>query len=171
MAIPYLLTGDRRGGTWLADPDHHRLDHPAGSARAVVRSDDASGRRRLDNLLAAWRSVRSTRPSLPQLTQIHVLALNAPILAPWPAHVVTSAGFIGCISKSHRTRSPISRRARCRCQCEARAGIIKRWVEKKSVAVFTSTRIESIVATKDGQWRLARATRSRQTRISAAGGP
>ncbi len=174
MAIPYLLTGKiDETGTWLRkDPDHfQRLGvlMKAGRARAVsaagrtVSFEDGS-ELAFDRLLVATGSVPVRPPipglDLPQVQPCWTLEDARRIMAlarPGARVVQLGAGFIGCIimeSLAERGTKlsvvEMGDRMVPRMMGPGAGGMIKRWVEKKGVAVFTSTKIESIVAAKDG---------------------
>ncbi len=174
MAIPYLLTGkiDEAGTHLRKDPDHFgRLDIQAKAGRA--RSVDAAARKvtfedgsalAFDRLLVATGST-PIRPPIPGLDLPAVQtcwtledARRILALARRGARVVQlGAGFIGCIimeSLAERgtqlTVVEMGDRMVPRMMGPGAGGMIKRWVEQKGVAVFTSTRIEKIVAAKAG---------------------
>src|SRR5512140_302486 len=174
MAIPYLLTGktDEAGTLLRKDPDHFdRLHIQARAGRA--RSVDAAARKvtfedgsalAFDRLLVATGST-PIRPPIPGLDLPAVQtcwtledARRILALARRGARVVQlGAGFIGCIimeSLAERgtqlTVVEMGDRMVPRMMGPGAGGMIKRWVEKKGVAVFTSTRIEKIAAAKAG---------------------
>jgi NAD(P)H-nitrite reductase large subunit len=174
MAIPYVLTGKiDEAGTYLRkDPAHFdRLGIRLKTARA--RSVDVKGRTLsfddgatlpFDRLLVATGSV-PVRPPIPgiDLPGVHpcwtledarkILALAKP-----GARVLQmGAGFIGCIimeSMAARgvklTVVEMGDRMVPRMMGQGAGGMIKRWVEKKGVAVHTSTRVEAIRAPGKG---------------------
>ncbi|HYQ81958.1 MAG TPA: FAD-dependent oxidoreductase, partial [Anaeromyxobacteraceae bacterium] len=170
MAIPYLLTGeiDEAGTHLRKDPAHFdRLGIRLRTARATavdakggaVSLDDGS-RLPFDRLLVATGSV-PLRPPIPglDLPGVHpcwTLADARQIMAlarPGARVVQLGAGFIGCIimeALAERgvklTVVEMGDRMVPRMMGPGAGGMIKRWVEKKGVAVHTSSRIESIAA-------------------------
>ncbi|HET8542557.1 MAG TPA: FAD-dependent oxidoreductase [Anaeromyxobacter sp.] len=174
MAIPYLLTGKiDETGTWLRkEPEHFDrlgIRMKAGRARAVdagkrtVAFEDG-GELGFDRLLVATGStpVRPPIPGLdlPQVQPCWTLEDARRIMAlarPGARVVQLGAGFIGCIIMealaARGTKLGVVEmgdRMVPRMMGPAAGGMIKRWVERKGVAVFTSTRIESIAPAKDG---------------------
>ncbi len=174
MAIPYLLTGKiDEAGTHLRKEAGHferlRIRLETGAARAVdaaARTVSLEDGRVLpfDRLLVATGSV-PIRPPIPGLDLPNVQpcwtledARKIMARATRGARVVQlGAGFIGCIIMealaARGTRLSVVEmgdRMVPRMMGPGAGGMIKRWVEKKGVAVFTSTRIESITAAKDG---------------------
>jgi NAD(P)H-nitrite reductase large subunit len=173
MAIPYLLMGkiDEAGTLLRKDPDHYerlritlrqgRATKVDASKRTVTFADGAT--LSFDRLLVATGSV-PLRPPIPgiDLPGVHncwtledarqVVALARP-----GARVVQmGAGFIGCIimeALAERgeklTVVEMGDRMVPRMMGPKAGGMIKRWVEKKGIAVHTSERVESIAA-KDG---------------------
>ncbi len=174
MAIPYLLTGkiDEAGTLLRKDPDHFehlRIRMKTGKAKAVsaaartVGFEDGS-ELGYDRLLVATGSV-PIRPPIPGLDLPNVQpcwtledARKIMALARRGARVVQlGAGFIGCIIMealaARGTRLSVVEmgdRMVPRMMGPGAGNMIKRWVEAKGVAVFTSTRIESISPAKDG---------------------
>jgi NAD(P)H-nitrite reductase large subunit len=174
MAIPYLLTGkiDEAGTLLRKDPEHFERLHvarKAGRARAVdagarkVTFEDGSALA-FDRLLVATGS-RPIRPPIPGLDLPAVQtcwtledARRILALARRGARVVQlGAGFIGCIIMealaargTQLTVVEMGDRMVPRMMGPAAGGMIKRWVEGKGVAVFTSTRIEKIAAAIGG---------------------
>ena len=174
MAIPYLLTGkiDEAGTLLRKEPDHFdrlRIQQRAGRARAVdgaarkVAFEDGS-ELGFDRLLVATGST-PIRPPIPGLELPAVQtcwtledARRILALARRGARVVQlGAGFIGCIIMealaergTKLTVVEMGDRMVPRMMGPGAGGMIKRWVEKQGVAVFTTTRIEKIVAAKDG---------------------
>jgi NAD(P)H-nitrite reductase large subunit len=168
MAIPYLLTGKiDEAGTYLRkDPAHFdRLGVRLKTARAesvnskdrTVLLDDGS-RLAFDCLLVASGSV-PVRPPIPghDLPGVHSCwtledARRIMTLARKGARVLQmGAGFIGCIimeSLASRgvmlTVVEMGDRMVPRMMGKSAGSMIKRWVEKKGIAVHTSTRVESI---------------------------
>ncbi len=172
MAIPYLLTGKiDEAGTWLRkEPGHFErlgIRLVAGRAAAV----DAGARRvRLeggevlpyDRLLVATGSV-PVRPPIPgiDLPGVHPCwtledARRIMAGAKKGARVLQmGAGFIGCIILEALAARGVALsvvemgdRMVPRMMNEAAGGMIKRWVEGKGVAVYTSTKVEAIRAAK-----------------------
>ncbi len=170
MAIPYLLTGeiDEAGTHLRKDPAHFdRLGIRLRTARATavdakgcaVSLDDGS-RLPFDRLLIATGSV-PLRPPIPglDLPGVHpcwTLADARQIMAlarPGARVLQLGAGFIGCIimeALAERgvklTVVEMGDRMVPRMMGPGAGGMIKRWVEKKGVAVHTSARIEAIAA-------------------------
>jgi NAD(P)H-nitrite reductase large subunit len=172
MAIPYLLTGKiDEAGTYLRkEPGHFdrlgirlqtgRAKSVNAEARSVTLDDGSS--LSFDRLLVATGSV-PVRPPIPgiDLPGVHpcwtledarkIMALARP-----GARVLQmGAGFIGCIimeSLAERgvklTVVEMGDRMVPRMMGPGAGGMIKRWVEKKGIAVHTSTRVEAIVAGK-----------------------
>ncbi len=174
MAIPYLLTGkiDEAGTLLRKDPEHFeklRIQAKPGRARAVnaaarkVSLEDGT-ELGFDRLLVATGSIPIRPPipglDLPAVQTCWTLEDARRILAlarPGARVVQLGAGFIGCIIMEalfeRGTRLSVVEmgdRMVPRMMGPGAGGMIKRWVEKKGVAVFTSTRIESIVAAKGG---------------------
>jgi NAD(P)H-nitrite reductase large subunit len=172
MAIPYLLTGKiDEAGTYLRkEPGHFdRLGIQLKTGRATsvnsqarsVSLDDGSSPS-FDRLLVATGSI-PVRPPIPgiDLPGVHpcwtledarkIMALSKP-----GARVLQmGAGFIGCIimeSMAARgvklTVVEMGDRMVPRMMGQGAGGMIKRWVEKKGIAVHTSTRVEAITAGK-----------------------
>ncbi len=174
MAIPYLLTGkiDEAGTLLRKDPEHFgrlRIQLKAGKAKAVnaaarkVSFEDGS-ELGYDRLLVATGSVPIT-PPIPGLDHpaVHPCwtledARQIMARAKRGARVIQlGAGFIGCIIMealaARGTKLSVVEmgdRMVPRMMGPGAGGMIKRWVEKKGVAVFTSTRIDSISPAKDG---------------------
>jgi NADPH-dependent 2,4-dienoyl-CoA reductase/sulfur reductase-like enzyme len=174
MAIPYLLRGKiDEAGTYLRkDPAHFdqlgirlttgRATSVDAKARALLLGDGATVP--FDRLLIATGSV-PVRPSIPgiELLGVHpcwtledaraIMALAKP-----GARVLQmGAGFIGCIilealATRGVTLSVVEMEDRMvpRMMGQGAGGMIKRWVEKKGVAVHTSTRVEAIRAAGGG---------------------
>jgi NAD(P)H-nitrite reductase large subunit len=132
------------------------------AARTVALEDGST--LGFDRLLVATGSV-PVRPPIPGLDLPAVQpcwtledARRIMALARPGARVVQlGAGFIGCIimealAERGTQLSVVEMGDRMvpRMMGPGAGGMIKRWVEKKGVAVFTSTRIESIVATQGG---------------------
>ncbi len=170
MAIPYLLTGKiDEAGTYLRkDPAHFdrlgirlktaRAKSVDGRARTLSLDDGAT--LSFDRLLIATGSV-PVRPPIPgiDLPGVHpcwtledarkILALARP-----GARVLQmGAGFIGCIIMEamavrgvRLTVVEMGDRMVPRMMGPGAGGMIKRWVEKKGIAVHTSTRVEEIRA-------------------------
>ncbi len=174
MAIPYLLTGKiGEAGTLLRkDPDHFEklgIRTMAGRARAVSAaartvSFENGSELGFDRLLVATGSV-PVRPPIPGLDLPAVQpcwtledARRIMALARRGARVVQlGAGFIGCIilealfeRGTKLSVVEMGDRMVPRMMGPGAGGMIKRWVESKGVAVFTSTKIESIAPAKGG---------------------
>jgi NAD(P)H-nitrite reductase large subunit len=172
MAIPYLLTGKiDEAGTYLRkEPGHFdRLGIQLKTGRATsvnsqarsVSLDDGSSLP-FDRLLVATGSI-PVRPPIPgiDLPGVHPCwtledARKIMALAKPGARVLQmGAGFIGCIimeSMAARgvklTVVEMGDRMVPRMMGQGAGGMIKRWVEKKGIAVHTSTRVEAITAGK-----------------------
>jgi NAD(P)H-nitrite reductase large subunit len=174
MAIPYLLTGKiDEAGTWLRkDPDHFDrlgIRMKAGRARAVnaaartVTFEDGT-ELGFDRLLVATGSLPIRPPipgiDLPAVQPCWTLEDARRIMAlarPGARVVQMGAGFIGCIIMealaergTRLTVVEMGDRMVPRMMGPGAGGMIKRWVEKKGVAVHTSMRVEAISAGKDG---------------------
>jgi NAD(P)H-nitrite reductase large subunit len=173
MAIPYLLTGRiDEGGTLLRkDPDHFdRLGITLRHGRAT-KVDPAARTLTLDGgavlpwdrLLVATGSV-PVRPPIPGIDLPGVETCwtleDARRIAgrarPGARIVQMGAGFIGCIIMealhargASLTVVEMGDRMVPRMMGPAAGGLIRRWVERKGVAVRTSARVDGIVA-KDG---------------------
>jgi NAD(P)H-nitrite reductase large subunit len=172
MAIPYLLTGKiDEAGTYLRkEPGHFdrlgirlktgRATSVNSQARSVSLDDGSSPS--FDRLLVATGSI-PVRPPIPgiDLPGVHPCwtledARKIMTLAKPGAHVLQmGAGFIGCIiMESMATRGvkltvvEMGDRMVPRMMGQGAGGMIKRWVEKKGIAVHTSTRVEAITAGK-----------------------
>jgi NAD(P)H-nitrite reductase large subunit len=174
MAIPYLLIGkiDEKGTYLRKDPDHFdRLSIRMKTARATAVSvaarsvslDDGTTLP-FDRLLVATGS-RPVSPPIPGIDlpgvhpcwtledARHIMALARP-----GARVLQmGAGFIGCIILEALARRGVQLsvvemgdRMVPRMMGEGAGGMIKRWVERKGIAVYTSTRVEAIVRGGDG---------------------
>ena len=186
MAIPYLLTGEiDEAGTYLRkDPTHFdRLDirHRNAQAKAVnaqartVLFEDGTSLP-FDRLLIATGSVPIRPPisgiDLPGVHPCWTLADARQIMAlarPGARVLQMGAGFIGCIimeALAERgvklTVVEMGDRMVPRMMGPGAGGMIKRWVEKKGVAVHTSTRVEAIRAAGDGTPLEARLSNDRQ---------
>jgi len=172
MAIPYLLTGKiDEAGTYLRkDPAHFdRLGIRLKTARAksvnaqarTVSFDDGSSLP-FDRLLLATGSI-PLRPQIPglDLPGVHpcwTLEDARRIMAlakPGGRVLQMGAGFIGCIIMEalaargvKLTVVEMGDRMVPRMMGPGAGAMIKRWVEKKGVAVHTSTRVEAIAAGK-----------------------
>jgi len=172
MAIPYLLTGkiDEAGTHLRKEPGHFdrlgirlktgRAKSVNAQARSVTLDDGSS--LSFDRLLVATGSL-PVRPPIPgiDLPGVHPCwtledARNIMALAKPGARVLQmGAGFIGCIimeSLAERgvklTVVEMGDRMVPRMMGPGAGGMIKRWVEKKGIAVHTSTRVEAITAGK-----------------------
>lgn len=168
MAIPYLLMGDiAEQGTYLRKGDDHfareRIELREGRATAVdtvgrsVRLADGSNLP-FDRLLIATGSVPIRAPipgiDLPGVSACWTLADARQIIAhlkPGARVLQMGAGFIGCIILEAIAARGVQLsvvemgdRMVPRMMGEGAGGMIKRWVEKKGVTVYTSTRVESI---------------------------
>jgi NAD(P)H-nitrite reductase large subunit len=173
MAIPYLLTGkiDEAGTLLRKDPEHfHRqritLRHGRATrvdpaARSVTLDDGAA--LPYDRLLVATGSV-PVRPPIPgidlpgvetcwTLEDARRIAARA---RPGARVVQMGAGFIGCIIMealhargARLTVVEMGDRMVPRMMGPGAAAILRRWVERKGVAVRTSARVDGIVA-RDG---------------------
>ncbi len=169
MAIPYLMAGKiGEQGTYLRkDPGHFdRLNIHLRRARATglslssrsVSFDD--GRElEFDRLLVATGSV-PVRPPIPGIDLPAVLpcwtlddARKIMALAVPGARVLQmGAGFIGCIIMEALAARGVELsvvemgdRMVPRMMGETAGGMIKRWVERKGVTVYTSTKVEAIL--------------------------
>jgi NADPH-dependent 2,4-dienoyl-CoA reductase/sulfur reductase-like enzyme len=168
MAIPYLLMGNiSEEGTYLRkDKDHfaqQRIQMRAGRARAVdtdarhVQLDDGTVLP-FDRLLIATGAT-PIRPPIRgmDLAGVHpcwTLADARKIMAlakPGARVLQMGAGFIGCIIMEalaarnvQLTVVEMGDRMVPRMMGEGAGGMIKRWVEKKGITVYTSTRVEAI---------------------------
>jgi NAD(P)H-nitrite reductase large subunit len=168
MAIPYLLMGDiGEEGTYLRkNNDHfarHRIELRAGraiavdtAARSVRLGDDTE--LPFDRLLIATGSVPVRAPipgiDLPGVSPCWTLADAREIIArlkPGARVLQMGAGFIGCIILEAIAARGVQLsvvemgdRMVPRMMGEGAGGMIKRWVEKKGVTVYTSTRVEAI---------------------------
>jgi NAD(P)H-nitrite reductase large subunit len=173
MAIPYLLTGkiDEAGTLLRKDPDHfHRngiaLRHGRATkvdvgARTVTLDDGAV--LPFDRLLVATGSVPVRAPipgiDLPGVETCWTLEDARRIAArarPGARVVQMGAGFIGCIIMealaSRGTKLTVVEmgdRMVPRMMGPGAGGLLRRWVEKKGVAVRTSARVDAILA-RDG---------------------
>jgi NADPH-dependent 2,4-dienoyl-CoA reductase/sulfur reductase-like enzyme len=168
MAIPYLLMGEiGEEGTYLRKDKEHfaqqRLQMLAGRARAVdvgahhVQLDDRT-LLPFDRLLIATGAT-PIRPPIHgmDLSGVHPCwtladARKIMVLAKPGARVLQmGAGFIGCIimeaiAARHVDLTVVEMGDRMvpRMMGEGAGGMIKRWVEKKGITVYTSTRVEAI---------------------------
>jgi NAD(P)H-nitrite reductase large subunit len=168
MAIPYLLMADiGEEGTYLRkNNDHfarHRIELRAGraiavdtAARSVRLGDDTE--LPFDRLLIATGSVPVRAPipgiDLPGVSPCWTLADAREIIArlkPGARVLQMGAGFIGCIILEAIAARGVQLsvvemgdRMVPRMMGEGAGGMIKRWVEKKGVTVYTSTRVEAI---------------------------
>ena len=170
MAIPYLLMGNiGEEGTYLRkDKDHfarQRIQLRTGRARAVdadarqVRLDDGTVLP-FDRLLIATGATPIRPPirgmDLPGVHPCWTLADARKIMAlakPEARVLQMGAGFIGCIimealAARHVQLTVVEMGDRMvpRMMGEGAGGMIKRWVEKKGITVYTSTRVEAIRA-------------------------
>lgn len=170
MAIPYLLMGNigEEGTYQRKGKDHYalqRIELRTGRAMAVdsvarnVRLEDGTVLT-FDRLLIATgaRPIRPPIPGidLPQVNPCWTLADARQIMEsakPGARVLLMGAGFIGCIiMEALATRgvqlSVVEMQDRMvpRMMGEGAGGMIKRWVERKGVSVYTSTRVEAIDA-------------------------
>ncbi len=170
MAIPYLLMGKigEEGTYQRKGKDHYaqqRIELLTGRAKGVdvaarsVRLDDGTVLT-FDRLLIATgaRPIRPPIPGidLPEVNPCWTLADARQIMElakPGARVLLMGAGFIGCIiMEALATRgvqlSVVEMQDRMvpRMMGEGAGGMIKRWVENKGIAVYTSTRVESIRA-------------------------
>ena len=168
MAIPYLLMGNiGEEGTYLRkDKDHfarQRIQLRTGRACAVdtdarhVRLDDGTVLP-FDRLLIATGATPIRPPirgmDLPGVHPCWTLADARKIMAvakPEARVLQMGAGFIGCIimealAARHVQLTVVEMGDRMvpRMMGEGAGGMIKRWVEKKGITVYTSTRVEAI---------------------------
>lgn len=168
MAIPYLLMGNiAEEGTYLRkDKDHfarQRIELCTGRATSVdaearsVRFDDGTVLA-FDQLLIATGAtpIRPRIPGidLPGVNPCWTLADARQIMAlakPGARVLQMGAGFIGCIiMEALAVRGvqlsvvEMGDRMVPRMMGEGAGGMIKRWVEKKGVTVYTSTRVEAV---------------------------
>ena len=168
MAIPYLLMGNiGEEGTYLRkDKDHFARQHiqlRTGRACAVdtdarhVRLDDGTVLP-FDRLLIATGATPIRPPirgmDLPGVHPCWTLADARKIMAlakPEARVLQMGAGFIGCIimealAARHVQLTVVEMGDRMvpRMMGEGAGGMIKRWVEKKGITVYTSTRVEAI---------------------------
>jgi len=168
MAIPYVLTGKiGEPGTWLRkEPGHFarlaielktaRARAVSAQARTVVFGDGAI--LPFDRLLVATGS-SPARPPIPglELPGVHTCwtladARKIMELAKQGAKVVQlGAGFIGCIILEALASRGVSLtvvemgdRMVPRMMGPGAGGMIRRWVERKGIAVHTSARVEAI---------------------------
>ena len=168
MAIPYLLMGiiGEEGTHLRKDKDHfaqRRIQLRAGRARAVdtdarhVQLEDGTVLP-FDRLLIATGATPIRPPirgmDLPGVHPCWTLddARKIMALAKPEARVLQmGAGFIGCIIMEaiaarnvQLTVVEMGDRMVPRMMGEGAGGMIKRWVEKKGITVYTSTRVEAI---------------------------
>lgn len=172
MAIPYLLTGKiDEAGTYLRkEPGHFdrlgirlqtgRAKSVNAEARSVTLDDGSS--LSFDRLLVATGSLPVRPPisgiDLPGVHPCWTLEDARKIMSlakPGARVLQMGAGFIGCIimeSLAERgvklTVVEMGDRMVPRMMGPGAGGMIKRWVEKKGIAVHTSTRVEAITAGK-----------------------
>jgi NAD(P)H-nitrite reductase large subunit len=173
MAIPYLLTGkiDEAGTLLRKDPDHFlreritlrhgRATKVDAAARTVTLDDGVA--LPFDRLLVATGSVPLRPPipgiDLPGVETCWTLEDARRIAArarPGARVVQMGAGFIGCIIMealaSRGTKLTVVEmgdRMVPRMMGPGAGGLLRRWVEKKGVAVRTSARVDAILA-RDG---------------------
>jgi len=170
MAIPYLLMGNiGEQGTYLRKgKDHFAQQHiqlrtgRASAVDAMVRHVQLEDGTMLpfDRLLVATGAT-PIRPPIPgmDLPGVHPCwtladARQIMSLAKSGASVLQmGAGFIGCIIMEalaardvQLTVVEMGDRMVPRMMGEGAGGMIKRWVEKKGITVYTSTRVEAIEA-------------------------
>ena len=168
MAIPYLLMGDiGEEGTYLRKGKNHfalqRIQLCTGRAKSVdtmarsVQLDDGTVLP-FDRLLIATGSIPLRAPipgiDLPGVSPCWTLADARQIIArlkPGARVLQMGAGFIGCIILEAIAARGVqlsvvemADRMVPRMMGEGAGGMIKRWVEKKGVTVYTSTRLEAI---------------------------
>jgi NAD(P)H-nitrite reductase large subunit len=169
MAIPYLLMGKiGEPGTYLRKDNGHfaqlRIEMRTGRVRAVdtdartVRLEDDAVLA-FDRLLIAV-GARPVRPpirgvDLPGVHPCWTLADAREIMAlakPGARVLQMGAGFIGCIIMEALAARGVQLsvvemgdRMVPRMMGETAGGMIKRWVERKGVTVYTTTRVEAIV--------------------------
>ena len=174
MAIPYLLVGkiDEQGTHLRKDPGHFdRLDIRLRTARATavdtsartVALDDGTVLP-FDRLLVATGST-PVRPPIPgvDLPGVHTCwtledARRIMERARPGARVLQmGAGFIGCIIMEALAGRGVELsvvemgdRMVPRMMGQGAGGMIKRWVERKGVSVYTSTRVEAITRGDNG---------------------
>ena len=168
MAIPYLLMGEiGEEGTYLRKDKEHfarqRIELRTGRARAVdtdarqVRLDDGT-LLPFDRLLIATGATPIRPPirgiDLPGVHPCWTLADARRIMAlakPEARVLQVGAGFIGCIimealaaRRVQLTVVEMGDRMVPRMMGEGAGQMIRRWVEKKGITVYTSTRVEAI---------------------------
>lgn len=194
MAIPYLLMGNiGEEGTYLRKGKDHfaqqRIELCSGRATSVdagarsVRFVDGTVLA-FDQLLIATGAI-PIRPRIPGIDLPGVIpcwtladARQIMALAKPGARVLQmGAGFIGCIiMEALATRGvqlsvvEMGDRMVPRMMGEGAGGMIKRWVEKKGVSVYTSTRVEAVYRDAPLTVRLSNGKRMAvDLMISAAG--
>jgi NAD(P)H-nitrite reductase large subunit len=194
MAIPYLLMGNiGEEGTYLRKGKDHfaqqRIELCSGRATSVdtgarsVRFVDGTVLV-FDRLLIATGAI-PIRPRIPGIDLPGVIpcwtladARQIMALAKPGARVLQmGAGFIGCIiMEALATRGvqlsvvEMGDRMVPRMMGEGAGGMIKRWVEKKGVTVYTSTRVEAVYSDAPLTVRLSNGKRMAvDLMISAAG--
>ncbi|WP_119154521.1 NAD(P)/FAD-dependent oxidoreductase [Caldimonas tepidiphila] len=168
MAIPYLLIGKvGEEGTYLRHDPHHfnrlRIELRRQRAlkvdvanRELMLDDDT--RLGFDTLLIATGS----KPASPPVPGIHLPGVHtcwtlddarhiARLAQPGARVLQMGAGFIGCIIMEalalrgvHLTVVEMGDRMVPRMMGPTAGGMIKEWVEKKGVQVYTGTRVEAI---------------------------
>jgi NAD(P)H-nitrite reductase large subunit len=173
MALPYLMIGKiGEAGTYLRkDPGHFDRQN-IHLRRARARALDLSARSvafddgtelEFDRLLIATGSVPVRPPiqgiDLPGVHPCWTLEDARRIMAlarPGARVLQMGAGFIGCIiMEALAVRGvqlsvvEMGDRMVPRMMGETAGGMIKRWVERKGVTVYTSTRVETIVPGKE----------------------
>ena len=170
MAIPYLLMGnvDERG-TYLRKSPSHFSDLQVNLRQALVKHVDVAAKKVVldggdvipfDTLLIATGS-HPVRPPIPGIESAGVHACwtlddarSIMALATPGARVLQlGAGFIGCIIMEalsargvHLSVVEMGDRMVPRMMGPTAGGMIRDWCEKKGVAVFTGTRVQSIEA-------------------------
>lgn len=173
MAIPYLLSGkiDEAGTLLRKDPDHYQRLRIALRHGRATKVDPAARRVTLedgavlpwDRLLVATGSVPLRPPvpgiDLPGVETCWTLEDARRIAArarPGARVVQMGAGFIGCIIMealaargARLTVVEMGDRMVPRMMGPGAGALIRRWVERKGVAVHTSARVDGIVA-RDG---------------------
>lgn len=174
MAIPYLLVGNiKEDGTYLRKTKGHfdqlKIQQVSGQAESVdvkAKQVKLAGGKTIayDKLLIATGS-KPVRPPIPGIDSpgVHPCwtledARAIQKLAKPGARVLQmGAGFIGCIILEalasrgvELTVVEMGNRMVPRMMTEGAGTLIKEWVQKKGVAVYTDTKVESITPVQPG---------------------
>jgi NAD(P)H-nitrite reductase large subunit len=178
MAIPYLLVGDiREDGTYLRKTHGHFeqlgielvCDHVTRVDSAAKTVTLKNGKQLPYDRLLVATGARPVAPPIPGMDLPGVYPCwtlenarsIANLLKPGARVLQMGAGFVGCIVMEALAHSGVEltvvemgNRMVPRMMTEGAGTMIKEWVEKQGVRVFTSTRVEAIEKEEGGVLRV-----------------